>query len=203
MKISKDRLQWMVSKSLVNCHCPGVDSIMFDDRKESYRRAFIATPYHHLWKNMPPLSFSLGLHPHHCDITLQKIFGNPFNVRVAELQTLPGEFRKGPRLEAYEFRSPIRGETGRFVPLYQIKKFDFYFEPFEEIHLKAHELHTIYLPRGEEAAWYVFEGQEDSNYRPICWSNDDLQDLDFSMLYQPMTMNQLLMHLGRMSIEIV
>lgn len=56
--------------------------------------------------------------------------------------------------------------------------------------LRAKDMHTIYVPKGESAAWVVCEGKEDPSYAksPFVWSNDrDLEHFDWSGLYQPMT----------------
>lgn len=196
MIIERERLEWIRDHSIVNCHCIGVDSILFDNRPGTYVRAFVAMRNHVLWKNTIPWTFSIGMHPHHCDVTLEAIHGPVYNVRIAEEET-------NHPFSEYKFRSAIKG-SGQFIKTGRIKTFDVYNELINKIHLKAHELHSIFVPQREEAAWYVREGVEDENYQAVCWSNDmNLEKFDFNPLYQKMPMDILYRHLTYLNIKVV
>src|SRR5688500_12968780 len=108
MKVAKDKLEWMASKSLRDCHAVGVDSIVF--QVEPTVRAFFCNENHNFWRNVPGEKLSIAIHPHHCDITLVPIFGTMYNV-VAIAAGVTGEYR------AFKFESPIKNESGRFVDL--------------------------------------------------------------------------------------
>ena len=75
-------LNLIASKSLINCHTVGVDSVVFDDTPGKVVRAFIANENHNLYLNSPwsygPLS--VALHAHHCEVTLKRIFGEVWNI---------------------------------------------------------------------------------------------------------------------------
>lgn len=51
--------------------------------------------------------------------------------------------------------------------------------------MDASQLHTIYVPKGKTAAWWVLEGAEWPEYRHICYTNNT--NFDPSYLYEEMT----------------
>ena len=53
------------------------------------------------------------------------------------------------------------------------------------VSMRASDLHTVYVPPGETAAWVVAEGAEDPAYRPVTYSDDKLENFDFAGLYEP------------------
>ena len=57
--------------------------------------------------------------------------------------------------------------------------------------LPAIQVHSVLVPRGKTAAWWVYEGAEDPNYDGMCWSDDDLSNFDFAPLYKPMSVDYL------------
>lgn len=198
-------LEWMAQHSFVNCHAIGLDSILFKEKNpatgQGELRAFITQKHHTLWQNWLPNVFSLAIHPHHCDLTLIPRFGLFWNVR-------PGRVGHSNRLRnaifnLYNYQSQIKTGEGRIKPtgvsavpaleyeLVQIPTF-----------MRAYELHTVYVPAKLESAWFVQEGPEDAQYRPIMWSNDDqLEKFDFQELYQPMSVSHLVKCLLKMGID--
>lgn len=175
--------EWVASKSIRNCHALGVDSLLFRDTPGAMIRAFVCRPEHELWLNCPTLvyPFSVGLHPHHCDVTLAPIYGNAFNVThvLGFGNTM---------LQAYQYESEITGTGGKFTRLGFSRGFNLQKTLIgKPIAMKAREIHTIYVPQGEGAAWYVCEGAENPNYRSITYSNANLEAETFEGMYQPMT----------------
>lgn len=179
-------LENIAANSLVNCHVKGLDSIVLDTTPGKHLRAFVATATHELWRNAIPITekLSVAVHPHHCDITLVPAFGRVYNV----VQDVRGE---GTRLRKFYYKSQIKNGAGSFEDA----------DEYRFLHLKplklqkgwpmpAAQLHSIYVPKGETAAWFVYEHAEDKAYQPVCFSNDDLQLMDFSELYQPMSIKR-------------
>ena len=199
MNIEKERLEWIASRSLVNCHTIGMDSILFDDTPGKRLRAFFANEDHELWKNGLPFEheLSVGLHSHHCAITLDPIFGTPYNVIESALGI-------NSSWSSFKYQSKISTGKGGFVNVGELKKFRLAAIPlYVPWHMKASEIHTVYLPKGKIAAWFVREHADDPNYVPLTYSNGDLEKLDFTRLYKPMTIDNLLKKLYMMHIPIV
>ncbi len=173
----EDVMKWSVR----NCHVEGLHSIVFS--KTPMIRLFFATKDHLLWKNTLDKNgkdMSVAFHPHHCDITLATELGMPFNWVVAE----------GDSMEVSEFfyQSKLTGKTPSFEFLANKRLSTLRSTPIGEMQeMKASTLHTIYVPKGDEAAWWVFEGKENPDYCPVAYSADDLEKFDFSPLYKPMT----------------
>ncbi len=175
--------KWVASKSIRNCHALGVDSLLFRDTPGAMIRAFVCRPEHELWLNCPTLDFpfSVGLHPHHCDVTLAPIYGSAYNVTHR-----PGF--GNTMLQAFEYESEITGKGGKFTRLGFSRGFNLQKTLIDHpVAMKAREIHTIFVPKDEGAAWFVLEGAENPNYRSVTYSNCDLEQATFDGLYQPMT----------------
>ena len=174
--------------SLMNCHARGVDSLVLKGAPQMVR-IFLARPDHELWsKEGEPLA--LGLHAHHCDVTLIPLFGPVENARVDLFP--PRHPRHVRRLTPYHYHSPIRGEAGSFLSMGNRRSFTLRYVPLElPVSLKASELHTVSVPKGQLAAWMVVEGKEDRNYLPITYSDADLTRFDFNGMYQPISAERL------------
>lgn len=188
----------LAAKSIVNCHAHGVDSLVLEHpglhgapRGSALARVFIAHRDHELWRNLPGENImSVGYHAHHCDLRLVPIYGCIYNLSVK-----PEELRISPkgRYREFMYESPITAEDrqGAFVATGNRYEFAPWIHRLSKaIDMPAKEVHTIYVPRGEEAAWYVFEGAEDDLYTPLTWSNADLEKFNFTPLYQPMTVER-------------
>lgn len=167
----------IVSKSLVNCHAAGVDSIVFDGVGKM--RLFYADRDHDLWK-----PFEVALHPHHCDITIIPIEGS-------NVINISGEYSdQGTIMNCYLYESGINGKINfKYVGPISIEYRDG-FHIGDGLSMKATNLHTIKVPKNEVAAWFVFEGKENEKYIPVCYSPIRLDEKDFSYLYKPMSFNR-------------
>lgn len=168
----------IAKRSLINCHVVGLDSLVLDINP--MRRVFVATPDHQLWRNTYGYPFSAGYHPHHCDVKFKVLTGKPLQVTP---KTHPGEgdFR------AYMWESPIRGETGKFVPLNgHERRIEHVFSPLNGVEMRASDWHTVHVEKDVMAVWEVTEGKEDPAFRPLCMSNDNLRLWDAKGFYLPM-----------------
>jgi hypothetical protein len=186
-------LEQIAAKSLINCHCYGVDSIMLRDEPGCRLRMFVAHEGHELYKNIDFCGhqhggLSVGLHPHHCDIRLTPVDGVIRNIEEAGPSA---QWVRHVWLDAYSFESAITG-GGEFIPMLIQRGFKLTIEPLDEmIVMGARELHTIYVEKGQSAAWLVEETTEDRAYQPVCYSNRNLEVFDFSALYEPMAVDHL------------
>lgn len=175
-----------------NCHAQGIASIMLHDEPGNRVRMFFARANHTLWRNDPTgaMKFSLGIHPHHCAITLIGLFGQVYNDRYAITQTQHGDF------ELCEYHSEIKGGkgTGLITPL---GTFGVPYRVLSEtlakpVSMKAWELHSIRVPISSAAAWLVVEGEEDEHYISRFWSNQGNHNGALDGLYQPMTQGEVI-----------
>ena len=194
----------IAEKSFFHCHCVGVHSLLFDDTPGARIRLFLATQQHELWKNalIPcdptrgmrgglAYSLSVGFHPHHCDIELECIEGVFTSVHAnvlapwRDLQTMLGVYRYESQINSgacsFSFE---RHANLAFAPYSRVVG--------DSLFLPAAQLHTIYVPAGERAAWFVHEGAEDPSYQPMTYSNVDLTTLDTSQLYKPVSVCEML-----------
>lgn len=201
----------MVASSLVNCHARGVDSIMVYDKPGMGIRLFVANKNHELWKNKLTGSWrdkkfarpmSVAFHPHHCNITLRVIFGNMTNVTVKKRGmrgTKPPPHQTYSRstieLAEFEYQTPIgSGQKGSFYRNHPVwveawsigeKRLGDAFRD-KELKMNADCIHSVHVAKGKECAWFVFEGASDKNYKPLCYSNDELENFDWNGMYQKM-----------------
>lgn len=201
MKIEEEKLEWIASKSLIDCHVEGVDSIMFDDTPGKRVRVFIANENHQLWRNHPdtPDDLSAALHPHHCELILSPIFGEIGN--VIGHPYVDGA-KEGHTFRAWIYQSQISTGVGVFVDGGFFKALTLcVLDLTEPLLMPASVIHTIYVPRGTSAAWFVYEGEDDPLYKPLAYSNSDLDKLDFSRLYKPMSVEYLRRKLDELPVE--
>lgn len=184
----------LLEKSLMDCHCFGVDSLVLKDAPQMIR-IFVARRDHLLYKNLPwkgsSGTMSVGMHRHHCDVTLMPLLGVVENI---ELCFNNEEGHPAP-MYSYRFRSHLRDrDVGGFEPIdgYGVSLMTRRTLIDKPLFMQASKLHTIYVPYGSIAAWMVWEGTEDPEYSPLVYSNDiSLAKFDFSGLDLPMTRERL------------
>lgn len=176
----QNHLPEITSKSLLHCHCRGVHSIVLMESPGKTIRLYISEPGSELWKNDPEhfengKNMSIAFHPHHCSLTR--------NITNREMK----QSDKGLEMEKFIYRSGItNGKIGfesvgkEFLETKKITQL----RPDQSITLSAKDIHTIYCDRDQLNAWFVYEGKEDENYKPFCWSNADLSNLDSKGLYE-------------------
>jgi len=186
-------LEEIVSKSLLNCHCEGLHSIMLLDQPEKRVRLFIAMPGNVLCKNGYPeesnFRGSVAFHSHHCDITLHVIKGFLMNL------TIKPAAMGLHILKRWKFSSGITGDQIRFTPDRSMRV---YLSPADRMHpgsvavMRANEIHTVATNKNQLTAWFVYEGKEDPNYDSYCYTNTELDKEDFSHLYKKPNEQQVL-----------
>lgn len=180
-----------------NCHARGIHSVVlakYDDGRPRLRM-FVATEDHELWRNDAPgcgdARMSLAIHAHRSPLTLTRIQGNPMQVEACPWSVRPaGPGESVVSLGRWRYRSQILTGHGQFTLLgserFVVRK------PyvFDCIRMEAADLHTIYVPRGEYAAWTVHEHALTPSYDEVLYSDDDLSAFDFAGMYEPMTKDE-------------
>jgi hypothetical protein len=177
----------ILSRSLINCHCKGLHSIMLSEIPERTIRLYITDQSHELWKNDEQQEQSLAYHPHHCDLTLHCIFGALVNAVVTESES-------GRDVSRYLYKSKI--SDGEMAFQYLGKSNISLPTPTvvgkgEYVFMKASDIHTVFCTKGTINAWLVYEGKEDPNYVPLCWTNRDLNNQTSEGLYEKPTLSKL------------
>lgn len=167
IKHHERRSRYTEYNAIADCHTRGLNSVMLHDEPGNRIRMFITDFEHDLCYNRGVLR--LGLHQHHCAITLVKLFGEVYNDVYALTPHKAGSFSE------YKYTSAIHNEgkgslvlTGRKYLAHPLSS-NLLTE--DGIDLMASEIHTIYVPAGRVGAWLVIEGQEDENYDPMVWTN--------------------------------
>lgn len=185
----------LITNALDDCHVTGLASIVFYDGPMHRLRMFVAQRHHHLWWNEPTRTagswthfaeaMSLGLHGHHCELTLQQLTGPVMNVTATADITTPGEFLR------YRLDSKINGGSGRLVvadPRPVSMRF-IRVEPMQVVTMGAHQLHTVTVERNRFAAWLVMEGPESLSPPELVYTNNP--QFEASELYRPMARDEI------------
>lgn len=182
----------IVSKSLLNCHCKGVHSIMLSECPEKTIRLYIAVVGNELYKNLPDnvkdgYEMSVGFHSHHCNITIHCIKGQLLNWLVAPCES-------GFELTKYKYHSKIKEGELSFENLgYEVLNTisEIRMVAGKSMHMKASDIHSVACLSNEVSAWFVYEGKEAKEYNSFCWSNADMKNQNFEGLYQKPTESEI------------
>jgi hypothetical protein len=201
MFVYRQELPVIAKNSLRNCHVVGMDSVMFDNTPGKRVRAYIAQEYNELWRNgMPGEQLSLAIHPHHCDIELDRIYGYP-------QQVIPVKHPGGDTYAKWWYRSEITQGNGGFIreadTFEKFKLERFPLKSREPWYMAAKDIHSFYVEQFEEAAWMVREFKEDTSYEPFVWSDADLSAFTTNGLYLPMDVDYLKKCLNQLRVNII
>lgn len=155
-------------------------------------RVYLAHGNHVLWQNKPDTGnvMSLGIHQHRQDITMVPLFGNISNIMLEKRRHV---LKPGVWLHRYIYSSQIAEGKGGFKYIIGdywaiLKETRLLFPTF----LRGDVAHSVYVPKGEMAAWMICEGKPNEFYNSELLTNDPiLESADLSALYQPMTQEQL------------
>ena len=176
-------LEEIVKKSLLNCHCLGVHSIMLLDCPGKTIRLYVADIGNELYKNEPGEGhkLSIAFHPHHCDLTIEVLRGGLGNWIVEHTGNVASFV-----INKYFYHSKIKEDKIGFEQLRSVflrtKAINWY-GTGESFTLKATDIHTVFCDTNKVTAWLVYEGKEDPNYIPYSYSDADLENQSFEGLY--------------------
>lgn len=178
-----EHLTEIAAKSFLDCHVRGVHSLMLLDTPEHRVRLFVATRYHELWRNNSLTLRALAAHPHHCNITLHCVKGEFFNFNY--------DLAAHGTFDAYRYQSGILHGMGGFVPAPEELPAVFVssqrVQEGEAIALPASTIHSVAIKQHQPAAWFVYEGKEDSEYSSLSYSDQPLERTVFGDLYGKVT----------------
>jgi hypothetical protein len=184
----REHLAEIANKSLLDCHVRGLHSIMLLDTPEQRVRLFVATERHELWRNTAESLGSIAAHPHHCNITLHCIQGAFVNLEYAISKT--GKYLP------YIYRSALLNGTGGFTKSQRNGPVALIGQRAvgvgDSLALPAYHIHSVSVPPGQRAAWFVYEGKEDAQYSSLSYSDQDLEQADFQGLYGKMDEQQVI-----------
>jgi hypothetical protein len=181
----------IIARSRRNCHVRGLHSVMLSECPGKTIRLFVADWNHELYHNTlaydrSPLS--MAVHPHHCPITLVCTLGFFVNQDAYIVKDCLRAIHFWPEFQQFIFDSKLKGGTGGFVPgepePHRYQPNTRKVSAGGSLHMTPKQLHTVYVPREERAAWFVFEGPSDPDYKPICYSNRDLTQFSPEGLYE-------------------
>lgn len=196
----RENREQIVERSRWNCHARGVHSIVFLESPGRTIRCFTTTPEHELHLNrLATLKrMSIGFHPHHCNLTLSVVHGAIRNWEVVGAGL--GEFQF--RANAFQYHSALAkgGKAGfEFMDTATFNTLaDTSLAAGDDYHMPASALHTVAVRKHEAAAWFVFEGQTDVNYQPVCFSGARLDRMKFGHLYTRPTENQIATEIAKL-----
>lgn len=178
-----------------NCHLRGLHSLIIGQGvNDNIIRLFIAEKNHELWKNdvarivgQKQGGMSLAFHSHKSDITLVPISGVVRNISIVKEQVRCIKV-KTPDMKAFIFKSAILGQGGNFekvdedAPSSMRLRMTTLEKP---LFLKAADMHTIYVPKGQSASWLVLESGKTDTTPSVVYSNAPLENWSSDGLYQP------------------
>jgi len=173
-------------EGIMNCHVPGLHSLVLQKSPHGMIRVYFADENHTLHMNDPEPSatYSLAIHGHRQNLTLIGLLGRARNDQFALVPDPKGKWHEHDYTSAIIDGKPSMTPTGRRAAMY------FHSQRFmtreERIKLSYRDLHSVYVPEGERAAWMVIEGPPELDASQPCWRNTT-DPVEYEGLYQPMT----------------
>ncbi len=177
-----NNLEEIQQKSLLNCHCMGLHSIMLSECPGKTIRLYIADIGNELYKNYPTEIYnngilSLGFHAHHCNLTLDVVKGELFNWTI--WQTIHGLHEPGiDKLTKFKYQSAILNGSMEIIDTYESVRFITHktlrIPAGGYVHMDAREIHTVACVPDQVTAWLVYEGYENPDYEPFIYHNANI-----------------------------
>lgn len=200
----ENHLDEIVEKSIFNCHCLGLHSIMLLDSPEKTIRMYYSTAMSSMYKNLPETflnkEMTLGFHSHHCNLTLECIKGRFLNWEVSKQKS---NENYSIQARAYKYQSKIKDGELQFKELGEVHLNTTAYRWVsvgEAVHMPADQIHTVATELGCDAAWLVYEGKEDAEYDSLCYSNSNPNLVDTTFLYVKPNKEQVLAVLKRVNL---
>lgn len=182
----------IIAKSIWNCHTIGLHSIMLLDSPSKTIRLYITGENHLLYRNFPENFdkefLSLSFHAHHCNLTIECVYGRLLNWKVKQTMD-PFGFN----IDKYKYKSAIKtGELAfdKVLSCDTLESVEYKFiSEGESIEMPASAIHTVAVDKGRVSAWLVYEGLEDSKYESVCYTNGNPNQVKLEGLYQKMPLS--------------
>lgn len=166
----------IIKNSFTDCHIPNVSCIEFTNKC----RLFFAHDNHNLHYNIDFNNLSLPIHAHYVDtLCLSRVFGRATNIKFKEFQS--NTERDGIKFNKYLYTEKGELEAKGIVYLkHESMKLISEFEL-----MSFSELHTIHVPENTEAAWFVFEGKTNPDFKFNIYSTKPSHLITKEKLYNP------------------
>ncbi|WP_041258199.1 hypothetical protein [Fibrella aestuarina] len=186
-QLLNDNTEAIARRTLLNCHLPGLHSIVLVDQPGQRIRLFYKTAACRMEVDLHKGLLDLAIHPHHCNLSIEMVAGE---MKHYVFERTDG-FGVGIRLGEFAYQSAITQGVGKFTAtgeaylrLVEKRHITLGYEPCRNgVQLAADQLHTLSVGGFDRAMWLVIEGAEDPNYQPYSYAFDDLSQYDFSDLY--------------------
>lgn len=180
----------IVNGSYLDCHARGLHSLMLIDKPGAVVRMFVATPDHELHRNfsLGHGSLSIAFHNHDAELTLHVVRGQIINVTLDQVSAGAAH-----PLRQFRYSSQIRDGRGGFTAtgiVIGAATEPRWLTPGETVFMRSEELHTVAIPKGTGAAWFVYEGAKNPAFSAIAYSNDDLTTFDPGQFYRRPTWSE-------------
>ena len=161
-------------KNLLNCHTIGLHSFPLSFENGLYKRIFYADVNHNMDKPI-----EIAIHPHHVDIKITVLDGELFNL-------LYMVDKDGEPMNKFQWVSHILNGNGGFEYLGEERLKLLSCKGYaigDTFTLKACELHTVQVEKGNKCVWLVEETVPTCEYFPINYSPYDLSQWNADGLY--------------------
>lgn len=197
-QLIRKNLDEVTNNSYLDAHAVGLHSLMVINKPDARVRMFFADHNHQMWFNDPDtlgVPLSIGFHSHNRHIQIRALKGVITNWVIAPVNK--NQQNHTLTLSKFAYNSQIIHNDGcRFSHIidnctFITKRLTTFASP-SYITLDGNELHTVYVPRNQTAAWLVIEGAVNKQYEPVCYSNRRLDQCSFDHLYKRPTQSDIL-----------
>jgi hypothetical protein len=201
----KTNKELVLSKSRMDCHVKGLHSLVLEEKEDgTLVRMYLTAPDHELYLNYGTTpAMTLAIHGHHCSMEFVGVYGQATNVRYTT--ALPPDTPSFSLVNGWWYSSALtEGKPGfRKLGTFTLRRTKDEFMSQNPV-MRADELHTVCVDKGNIAAWLVVE-KPDTTHKGegFCFSNADLSKFDFAAHYKPVSegdVNNLMAMIGLPSV---
>jgi hypothetical protein len=170
----------ILTRSLKNCHCKGLHSIMLSESPGKTVRLYVTEYDHEMYRNFPfeyQDGLSIGFHPHSHNLTLYPVKGSILNwvAREVPKDAQPDEDRIVIELDKFNYKSKIKEGEMSFDLIEKNVKLEtlgaFIYNKGMSAYMSADEIHTVGVAEKSITAWLVFEGRTNPDHKSVCYTN--------------------------------
>lgn len=196
----KHNWQFIVDNAKKDVHCKGLHSIVIDkDENGMLKRIFFTDVNHEMWHNSVlwngkafPAELSVGIHSHHCDLSLIQVYGEARKITNLEFIPVNKAYPDGIAVNVFKYISDlVHKGHGLFKEIGKEKLCHTRHNPidYNGVKMTANQLHTVHVQYGTEVAWLVVE-EKYKGKKAISpkgegkvYTNADLKDFNFGNYY--------------------
>ena len=152
----------IIERSLLHCHVQGLHSIILMEAPGKTIRIYITDQNHGLYK-----PGALALHPHHCQLTLNVVYGELRNIIYKiDMDSADGAVE----YDKYLYKSHILDDEMAFMKVgsdFLKVKTNKLLRTGDSDFMKSSEIHTVVCSANTVNGWFVFEGKENTAHVPF------------------------------------